>query len=69
MIFPVGGTIVFVPDINKESLTAELLGKDENALKSLVFSLPGLDKASISFWPFWVHVAPQDSNKLNIVIE
>ncbi len=69
MTFSVNGSIIFVPDINKESLTAELLGKDEEVLKSLVFSLPGLDKARISFWPFWVHVVPKDSNKLNIVIE
>lgn len=69
MTFPVTGSIVFVPDLNKESLTAEFLGKKEDVLKSLVFSLPGLEKAKVSFWPFWVHGVPQDSKKVNIVVE
>ena len=47
----------------------EIAGKDEKSLQSLVFALPGLDKATISLWPFWVKRVPENEKKIKVEIE
>ena len=69
MSLKVNGSIVFTSDIKEKDLTAELLGKDENALKSFVFTLPGLEKAKISLWPFWVKKVPAQLKKIEVIIK
>jgi len=69
MSFPVKGQINFQRKISPELFRREAAGKNEQTLKALVFSLPGLEKAQISFWPIYVKKAPKDINKIKIIIQ
>lgn len=40
--------------------------KNEQELKALIFSLPGIKSAEVKLWPFWVHTVPSDSERVNI---
>jgi hypothetical protein len=69
MSFPVKGQINFQRKISPELFRQQALGKDEQALKALVFSLPGLEKAQISFWPMYVRKAPNKIEKIKVTIQ
>lgn len=55
--------------INTGSFKQQALNKTENDLKVLVFSLPNVQKATISFWPFWVKRAPDDLKRVSVEVE
>ena len=59
----------FASRIDQSALVSRILGKPEIDLKSTIFSLPGLDSAHISLWPFWVKTVPTDPEKIKIVID
>jgi hypothetical protein len=67
--FPIDYKAVLSYKIDAENLKKEVIGKSEVDLKKSIFSLPGLDTANISLWPFWVKNVPTDLNKINIVID
>ncbi len=54
--------------IDTEKLKGTLVGKSELELKALLFSIPGLASANISFWPFWVDRVPA-VDKVDITVE
>lgn len=64
----VKGNAIFESDINTDVLKSELLGKSEEQVKEAVFKLPGLDKARVSLWPFWVKKVPQDIKKVEVKV-
>lgn len=68
-VFNASGTIVFEEHIDKKAFADQILGMSEDTLKSAVFALPGLEKASIALWPFWVHEVPTNQNKVTITFE
>ena len=45
------------------------IGKSDVDLRKAIFSLPGLDTANVSLWPFWVKKVPEKLNRINIVID
>src|SRR3989344_2428341 len=57
--FSVRGDIVFVAYFNADQFRSEIAGKDETSLRNMVFALPGLERATISLWPFWVQNVPR----------
>lgn len=63
------GEVVFTTDINTSTLTAQLLGKSAAEVKQAILKLPGLDKAHVSLWPFWVKKVPGDEGKVKIEVE
>jgi hypothetical protein len=67
--FTARGTAVFVAELDTEALGPELIGEDEEAVKQIVFALPGLMRAHVSLWPFWVRRVPNDLKKIKIVVE
>ncbi len=69
MTFSVSGTLVYEPRIDFDAFKNEILGYDANALKAKIFALPDLEKANISFWPFWVDSVPKRGARVNIVVE
>ncbi len=69
MTFNVIGSAVFVANINVDSLKAQLLGQSSQDLKNTIFLLPGLERANISLWPFWVKSVPKDLDNINIEIK
>ncbi|TSA45095.1 hypothetical protein D4R51_02540 [bacterium] len=69
MTFSVKGTLVHEPKIDFDDFKNSILGLDANALKMTVFALPGLQKANISFWPFWVNSVPKRASQVNMTVE
>ncbi|KKU91178.1 MAG: hypothetical protein UY23_C0003G0016 [Candidatus Jorgensenbacteria bacterium GW2011_GWA1_48_11] len=66
--FSVRGDIVFVADFNADQFRSEIAGKDETSLRNMVFALPGLERATISLWPFWVQNVPRSAGKVEITV-
>lgn len=69
MSFPVKGQITFQNKTDLELLRQQAKGKNEQELKVLVFALPGLEKAQLSFWPIYAKTSPVDINKIKIIIQ
>jgi hypothetical protein len=65
--FSVSGTLVYEPKIDFDAFKNEILGVDSESLKTAVFALPGLQKANISFWPFWVNSVPTRLSRVNLI--
>lgn len=69
MTLPVNGSLVFEPDIDQNKILERVSGLNEANLKEIIFSLPGLEKANVSLWPFWVKKVPSKTQKIKIVVE
>ncbi|MCL5733652.1 MAG: hypothetical protein M1334_03260 [Patescibacteria group bacterium] len=69
LTFQVSATSTLVSDINAGDFINQIMGKSENDLRSLIMGLPGIDKANISFWPFWVHSVPNSISRVKVVIQ
>lgn len=67
--FPVQWSSQAVRYLDIDGLRKKLANKSESDLKVALFSLPGLESAKISLWPFWVRKAPGDINKIKITID
>ncbi|KKU94249.1 MAG: hypothetical protein UY26_C0002G0031 [Candidatus Jorgensenbacteria bacterium GW2011_GWA1_48_13] len=66
--FNASGSIVFTSAIEANKLKAELAGLSEEKLRQTVFFLPGLEKANVSLWPFWVGRVPKNEDRVKIEI-
>jgi len=69
MAFSVSGTLVYEPKIDFDAFKKNIAGLDADSLKTSIFALPGLQKANISFWPFWVNSVPTHETRVNMVVE
>ncbi|MEK7479555.1 MAG: hypothetical protein AAB634_03430 [Patescibacteria group bacterium] len=67
--FQAKGEVVFTARVDSSKLTGELLGKTSDEVKKSIFKLPGLDKAHVSLWPFWVNKVPKNAKKVEIIVE
>jgi hypothetical protein len=67
--FQVNASATLVSAISADDFRNQITGKSEDDLRSLILGLPGVDKANISFWPFWVHGVPKNKNWVNIKIQ
>ncbi len=56
-------------DINIQSLKENLAGQDEVEVRRYLASQTEIEKARISFWPFWVNKIPKQESKIKINIE
>ena len=63
------GAVSFVSDISPERVREGVAGKNEAELKQFVFSLPGVEGAKISLWPFWVVRAPKNADRIDVSIK
>lgn len=63
------GKATFIASVDAGSLARELMGKNTGGVKQAVFRLPGLEKAHVSLWPFWVQKVPGNINKITIAVE
>lgn len=59
----------FWQPINVEKFKNDILGKKELELKTAVFLMPGVEKTTISFWPFWVKTVPKNINRINVIVD
>ncbi|MDO8469816.1 MAG: hypothetical protein Q7S84_02210 [bacterium] len=63
------GTVALRYVLDSTALTTLILGKDETKLNSMLSDIPGISKATVHLWPFWVRRAPNDSRKITVVVE
>jgi len=69
MSFPAKGQIILERKIDTDRFRQQILSKNEIDLKSLVFSLPGLEKAQISFWPIYIKQVPNKIERIKILVQ
>lgn len=55
--------------IDTNQLAKTIAGKNEEDLKSTVLALDGIDRLTVSFWPFWVSRVPKSLGRINITVE
>jgi hypothetical protein len=55
--------------VDSNKLADTLKGKPSKELWAAVKALPGLDKANVSLWPFWVMSAPSSEDKIKVVVD
>ncbi|MBI3638534.1 hypothetical protein HY227_02215 [Candidatus Wolfebacteria bacterium] len=59
----------FWQPLRVDDLKNQTAKKNEMELRNLIRSLPGAEKAVISFWPFWVSRVPANLDRVEIEIE
>jgi len=69
MSLPVNYSIVYWEPIDIGQLSSAVAGKSDVDLKSYILNLPGVDRLSVSFWPFWVSSVPKNTDKINTTVE
>lgn len=69
MTFEASGSFSYIPDINIAELKKSIVGKKSEEIKEQIFSLPAIDEAKISFWPFWISKAPTNVSSINLEIK
>ncbi len=47
----------------------KITGKKEKELKDAIYSLPDIDRATVSFWPMWVRRVPSNIEQIEITVE
>ncbi len=62
-------TLVAGPELNQESLKAELAGKKGGEAESLLKGRPGITEAKVDLSPFWVGKVPGKASKVTFNIE
>jgi hypothetical protein len=55
--------------IDIETIRQDLLGQSEVEVRKYLVSRPDIEKAKITFWPFWVKRMPVQEKKVEIIIE
>lgn len=69
MNFVVSGSLIFESKLDADNLKSRFLGKNEVEMRSIILGIPGLEKANISLWPFWVKSVPNNPKKVEITLE
>ncbi len=67
--FPIDFNVLLGRKIDVESLKNKIIDQPERELKQIIFSLPEVESANVSLWPFWVKKIPSNLNKVKIVID
>lgn len=60
---------VFWKPVNVDEFKKNAFGKDENELKSYIFSSTNIEKADISLWPVWVRRVPSDTGRVKVELK
>ncbi len=69
MSLPIKYGAVFSYPFDTAQIAQSVAGKSDIDLKAYVLSLPGVDKLSVAFWPFWVNSVPKNIGKISVTIE
>lgn len=56
------------PDINISNLKNDLKGKTVPESTSFLEEQSGIEKVQVKLWPFWVKKVPQDTDKINLIL-
>ena len=55
--------------IDSSLIKEDLIGKNEEELKEYLSSLKEIEKAKVSFWPFWVKRVPLTTNRIYLTVD
>lgn len=55
--------------VDAQIIRESLVGIQEGEARSLLSQYPGIDKANIRFWPFWVNEVPNNIEKVTVEVE
>lgn len=66
-VYNINKTAALAIDIN--DLKSELVNRDENEIRELIAGKSFINSATILLWPFWVNRAPNDPNKINVIVD
>ncbi len=69
VVLPTTYQATFWKPVDVVKLKTQILGKKETDLKTTVLSLQGIDKLTVSFWPFWVSHVPRSDSRTTITVE
>ena len=69
MTLPVQYHATFRHNIDTDVIQGAVLGDNAIALKTYVLAIPGVDKLTVAFWPFWVSHVPKNSARVHIVVD
>ncbi len=67
--FNISGSATLETKFDLEKFKASILHADETALRPIIYGLPGVEKADIQLWPFWVKKIPANSGKVELIVE
>ncbi len=68
-VLPVNFKGNFWKPVDADDFKNKILGKTNEDLKTFIFSSSAIEKADISFWPFWVSNIPKDPKRVKIEVE
>ncbi len=69
MMLPLDYTTTFVHRIDAGAITNGIAGKGEIDLKTYILGVPGVEKVTVVFWPFWVSSAPKNINRIHVTVQ
>ncbi len=55
--------------IDTDKLKSNLVGKEEVEVRKYLTSQPEIEKAKVTFWPFWANRIPKQEKKIKITVE
>ncbi|MEK7554557.1 MAG: hypothetical protein AAB518_01040 [Patescibacteria group bacterium] len=55
--------------IDPDDLKGRIAGKSEADLRSIIFSVPGVESAKVALWPFWVRWIPNNADRISIAVD
>lgn len=67
MSLPVKFGVSLESGLDQEALKTIIAGKNKSELEGLSF--PGIEKITVSFWPFWVRTIPADVSRIKVSAE
>ncbi len=60
---------VLARNLAPEEIKSKMLRKSESELTAMFMSMRELEKAEVSFWPFWVKRVPATGAKVNVIVD
>ena len=69
MTLPINVQATYWKKLQPDEIKREVANMRELEVKSALLSKDGVDKLSVSFWPFWVSHAPKNINRISVNIE
>lgn len=69
MRIPIEYTAQFVKPLDAEALKRGIRGKTEEELAATLRGFPGLERASVNLWPFWVRRVPENIKKITVEVK
>lgn len=65
---PLDYTAIFAHRIDGGAIVDGIAGKGEIDLKTYILGIPGVEKVTVLFWPFWVSSAPKNVDRIHVTV-